>query len=207
MTIRTEFKPEKGRYLRIRPSTAPSRTEAARIQGFSDDYKWVGSRSRSRVGSEMRIRSRSLRRSGRVAAAFDAQQARGSRLASAQHAQPTSVGSPATDLAVEVRPATQSSTSGRTRPASPATRSPELVANAYDADATEISVRVIGSGESQRIVVEDTGMGMSRDHVSGKYLLIGKESARSIPRCLKAASARFPGRKGLGKLALFGHWP
>ena len=36
----------------------------------------------------------------------------------------------------------------------------ELVANAYDADATEISVRVIGSGESQRIVVEDNGHGI-----------------------------------------------
>ena len=30
----------------------------------------------------------------------------------------------------------------------------ELVANAYDADATEITVRVVGSGEAQHIVVE-----------------------------------------------------
>jgi len=44
----------------------------------------------------------------------------------------------------------------------------ELVANAHDADATKISVQVIGSGESQRIVVEDDGHGMSRDQVRDK---------------------------------------
>lgn len=79
----------------------------------------------------------------------------------------------------------------------------ELVANAYDADATEISVRVIGSGESQRIVVEDNGHGMSRDDVSGKYLRIGR-NRRGTSTMSESGKRTVSGKKGLGKLALFG---
>ena len=46
VTIRTEFfKPEKGRYLHPRENRAITHHEAARIQGFPDDYKWVGSKT------------------------------------------------------------------------------------------------------------------------------------------------------------------
>ncbi len=45
VTIRTEFfKPEKGRYLHPTEHRALTHQEAARIQGFPDDYKWVGSK-------------------------------------------------------------------------------------------------------------------------------------------------------------------
>lgn len=45
VTIRTEFfKPEKGRYLHPTEHRAITHHEAARIQGFPDDYKWVGSK-------------------------------------------------------------------------------------------------------------------------------------------------------------------
>lgn len=45
VTIRTEFfKPEKGRYLHPTAHRAITHHEAARIQGFPDDYKWVGSK-------------------------------------------------------------------------------------------------------------------------------------------------------------------
>ena len=45
VTIRTEFfKPEKGRYLHPTENRALTHHEAARIQGFGDDYKWVGSK-------------------------------------------------------------------------------------------------------------------------------------------------------------------
>lgn len=45
VTIRTEFfKPEKGRYLHPTAHRALTHHEAARIQGFPDDYKWVGSK-------------------------------------------------------------------------------------------------------------------------------------------------------------------
>lgn len=43
VTIRTEFfKPEKGRYLHPEEDRAITHFEAARLQGFPDDYKWVG---------------------------------------------------------------------------------------------------------------------------------------------------------------------
>lgn len=46
VTIRTEFfKPEKGRYLHPTEHRAITHHEAARIQGFPDDYKWIGSKT------------------------------------------------------------------------------------------------------------------------------------------------------------------
>ncbi|MFC9351558.1 DNA cytosine methyltransferase [Arthrobacter sp. NPDC057013] len=48
VTIRTEFfKPEKGRYLHPDPSVhrAITHYEAARLQGFPDEYKWAGSKT------------------------------------------------------------------------------------------------------------------------------------------------------------------
>lgn len=45
VTIRTEFfKPEKGRYLHPEEPRALSHHEAARLQGFSDDYRWCGTK-------------------------------------------------------------------------------------------------------------------------------------------------------------------
>jgi uncharacterized protein (TIGR02391 family) len=81
----------------------------------------------------------------------------------------------------------------------------ELVANAYDADATTITVRVIGSGEDQRIVVEDNGHGMSHDDVRNKYLRIGRNRRGNEPIAKSESGRRtVSGKKGLGKLALFG---
>lgn len=46
VTIRTEFfKPEKGRYLHPTENRAITHHEAARIQGFPDEYVWVGSKT------------------------------------------------------------------------------------------------------------------------------------------------------------------
>lgn len=45
VTIRTEFfKPEKGRYLHPEQDRAITHREAARIQGFPDEFKWCGSK-------------------------------------------------------------------------------------------------------------------------------------------------------------------
>lgn len=45
VTIRTEFfKPEKGRYIHPTEPRAITHHEAARIQGFPDDYLWVGTK-------------------------------------------------------------------------------------------------------------------------------------------------------------------
>lgn len=46
VTIRTEFfKPEKGRYIHPTENRAITHYEAAKLQGFPDDFKWVGSKT------------------------------------------------------------------------------------------------------------------------------------------------------------------
>lgn len=46
VTIRTEFfKPEKGRYLHPDEDRAITHHEAARLMGFPDDFKWIGSKT------------------------------------------------------------------------------------------------------------------------------------------------------------------
>lgn len=46
VTIRTEFfKPEKGRYLHPEEDRAITHHEAARLMGFPDDFRWVGSKT------------------------------------------------------------------------------------------------------------------------------------------------------------------
>lgn len=79
----------------------------------------------------------------------------------------------------------------------------ELVANAYDADASKVDVKLY-NGETKKIVVSDDGMGMSFDEINDKFLKIGR-NRREGSHNAKTPKGRFPsGKKGLGKLALFG---
>ncbi|WP_172763114.1 ATP-binding protein, partial [Neisseria gonorrhoeae] len=76
----------------------------------------------------------------------------------------------------------------------------ELIANAYDACATEVEVRLFDKPE-HKIVIKDNGIGMSFDEINDFYLRIGRNRREE-----KQASpcGRIPtGKKGLGKLALF----
>lgn len=79
----------------------------------------------------------------------------------------------------------------------------ELVANAYDACSPEIKIKLYDDGEKRSIVVEDKGIGMSFDEINSQFLIIGRnrrdEGMKEAP-CERIAS----GKKGLGKLALFG---
>ncbi len=76
----------------------------------------------------------------------------------------------------------------------------ELIANAYDACASEVLVKL--SDNPKKIEVIDNGTGMTFDEVNEYFLKIGRNrriESQEIP------CDRFPtGKKGLGKLALFG---
>lgn len=82
----------------------------------------------------------------------------------------------------------------------------ELVANAWDAGATEVHIEVPTPEKYVRgvstILVEDNGLGMSADDVDDQYLVIGRNrraEGQAAPRARKVM-----GRKGVGKLAGFG---
>lgn len=82
----------------------------------------------------------------------------------------------------------------------------ELVANAWDAGATQIEILVpVGKGYTQAtsvVSVTDNGSGMTADQVDDEYLVIGRNrraEGQSAP-----ANRRVMGRKGVGKLAGFG---
>ncbi|MCO6465978.1 MAG: ATP-binding protein [Bradyrhizobiaceae bacterium] len=82
----------------------------------------------------------------------------------------------------------------------------EAVANAWDADATEVRIDALNPGtEEQKIVIEDNGIGMSVEDMNDKYLNVGyrrREEDTDTGR-VTARNRRVMGRKGLGKLSLF----
>ena len=75
----------------------------------------------------------------------------------------------------------------------------ELVANAWDADATRVDIDT----SNERIVITDDGHGMNRADIQNKYLTVGYRR-RSIgeEKTLKH-KRKVMGRKGIGRLALF----
>ncbi len=77
----------------------------------------------------------------------------------------------------------------------------ELIANSYDACATRVDVKLYDI-EEKKIVVVDNGTGMSFDEVNEHFLKIGRNRREQSQEsgCDRTAT----GKKGLGKLALFG---
>lgn len=79
----------------------------------------------------------------------------------------------------------------------------EAVANAWDADASSVQIRV--DPNSEWIEIEDDGIGMTVDDLNGKYLRVGyRRRDEDVEHGRKTAKGRpVMGRKGLGKLSLF----
>lgn len=82
----------------------------------------------------------------------------------------------------------------------------ELISNAYDADASEVTVEFLEqNGIPKAITVEDNGIGMSLSDIQEKFLVIGRNRRDHGGDKPSAKFSRLPtGKKGLGKLALFG---
>jgi uncharacterized protein (TIGR02391 family) len=77
----------------------------------------------------------------------------------------------------------------------------ELIANAYDACASEVNIKLYDKTE-KKVIIEDNGIGMSFDEVNKYFLRIGRNRREEDQ---KSPCNRVPtGKKGLGKLALFG---
>lgn len=79
----------------------------------------------------------------------------------------------------------------------------ELIANGYDANATEVNVELFDSENNMKVVVTDNGDGMSFEEINDSFLVIGRRR-RDFDDNLSIMNRKITGRKGLGKLALFG---
>ena len=76
----------------------------------------------------------------------------------------------------------------------------ELIANSYDAYASEVHVFV--EKDADYIVVADNGKGMTLDELNAKYALVGREKLKEATPV--GFDHRDPmGQKGIGKLASF----
>lgn len=77
----------------------------------------------------------------------------------------------------------------------------EIVANAYDADATE--VRIVWDRTNDRVVIEDDGSGMTATDVDERFLTVGYRRRKGQPGVTPRFGRKPMGRKGIGKLSLF----
>lgn len=80
----------------------------------------------------------------------------------------------------------------------------EIVANAYDANAKNVSIKLYDNDpQNKYIIVSDDGIGMSYDEINNKFLVIGRHR-RETGEARDINGRKITGKKGLGKLALFG---
>lgn len=84
----------------------------------------------------------------------------------------------------------------------------ELVANAWDANATEVNITIPETpiSDHSEIVIKDNGIGMSDGDLRKKYLIVGRDRRESEGTDKTPAPPRRPimGRKGIGKFSAFG---
>ncbi len=74
----------------------------------------------------------------------------------------------------------------------------EAVANAWDADATQVEIVI----EEDTITIQDDGHGMTVEDINSKFLTVGYQRRRS-GCALTPKGRKVFGRKGIGKLSLF----
>ncbi|MYC61054.1 MAG: ATP-binding protein, partial [Gammaproteobacteria bacterium] len=82
----------------------------------------------------------------------------------------------------------------------------ELIANAWDADATRVDITIIrspGSPDQNGIVITDNGCGMDDADLRGKYLKVGFQRRQGSLGDQTSAGRPVMGRKGIGKLSIF----
>ncbi len=80
----------------------------------------------------------------------------------------------------------------------------ELIANAYDAEAHTVHVKLYNNNGNKRIAVIDDGVGMSFDDINNSFLRIGRKRRIGDEGLSLNGIRKVTGRKGLGKLAFFG---
>lgn len=77
----------------------------------------------------------------------------------------------------------------------------EVVANAWDADATKVEINI--DQEKGEITVFDSGSGMTQADINQKYLNVGYQKRVKEPGNTLELNRHPMGRKGIGKLSVF----
>lgn len=85
----------------------------------------------------------------------------------------------------------------------------ELVANAWDANATKVEITIPEGQINEQvsaIVISDNGLGMSDEDVRLKYLIIGRDRRKkeNSDKTPPPHERKIMGRKGIGKFSAFG---
>ncbi len=81
----------------------------------------------------------------------------------------------------------------------------ESISNAYDADAKKITISIQQDKNSVKsIEIEDDGLGMSREDLAKRFLIVGRKRRKEEEGDTSPNGRKITGRKGLGKLAMFG---
>ncbi len=75
----------------------------------------------------------------------------------------------------------------------------EAVANAWDADATEVNISIT----DDCIIISDDGCGMDLEDINNKYLHVGRQRRNADEAITPKYGRAVMGRKGIGKLSLF----
>lgn len=78
----------------------------------------------------------------------------------------------------------------------------ELITNCWDADATKVNIHI--DYTKRTISVSDNGNGMSHVELNENFLRVAKNRRMSESGSLSPKGRKVTGKKGLGKLALFG---
>jgi hypothetical protein len=77
----------------------------------------------------------------------------------------------------------------------------EIVANAWDADATKVEINI--NLANDEITIKDNGLGMSAQDINDKFLYIGYLKRLTKTSAYTSSGRHVMGRKGIGKLASF----
>ena len=75
----------------------------------------------------------------------------------------------------------------------------EIVANAYDADATLVTINLA----DDKITIKDNGIGMTNADINDKFLYVGYQKRENGEDFSSVLNRPVMGRKGIGKLSLF----
>ncbi|UUD36108.1 ATP-binding protein [Mycoplasmopsis citelli] len=79
----------------------------------------------------------------------------------------------------------------------------ELISNSYDADAENVEIKI--DYDKKIVTVWDDGVGMNHDELNDHFLKIGRNRRKEEGNGLsKNKKRKVTGKKGLGKLAVFG---